>query len=757
MSKASASIIAIVAASLGLAPATVHAAEAKTVSASGAEQSEAAPSDPGATPQDASADGEIIVTAERRASSVQATPIAITAISGDTIARDRIDNVGRLPAFVPGLHIASHGFSGGQSVLAIRGIGNANLIGDPTVAFHVDGQYFSLGRSLNGTFFDLERVEVLKGPQGTLYGRNSTAGVVNVITAKPENDFDANATVTYGNYDHVALQGMVNIPLVDGKLAARVAANYVRHDGYQKSHTPGLQDIDDANDLALRGSLLFTPTDNISLQGTVETFDIDKSGSGYVTLNNPYAPASGIDPRVNPFNVNGFNKQKSRSYRLAASWDLGSVTFNSLTAYKVDRLDQFTDQDGNDVQVSTAERHFRQTAFQQEARLTNSNPGFIDWQVGAFYYKERTLERFFVNTDLVPTPGQPPVPPFTFINPAGQIDPLFGLQIDPHYVDNKTLAFFTHNKVHLSDTLTATLGARFNNDKKTRDRTDADGRVIKTAEFDSFTWKVGLDWRPNNSQLVYASVGTGFKAGGTNEGANIPNFDPEKITSYEIGTKSTFLDGKFRLNTAAFYYDYTALQVSVVSNNESLTNNASSAKVYGFEADSRLMIGDRLSIDASATFVKSKIGTLALACPMTALPACPGIPGFFPTGGATIDVSGNQLAQSPKFSFTIGGRYTAPLAGGELTASVNYAHKSTIYTQVYADTPPFDVLRQGPVGTLDASLRFEGGSKKWFGEIYMDNITDEDVLTAGFVIPPSGIYGSYAPPRTFGARIGWRY
>ncbi|WP_324698880.1 TonB-dependent receptor [Novosphingobium sp. RL4] len=731
------------------------AAHAQTVSQDARQQTSPA-GEPSAAPETPST-GDIIVTAERRTSTVQSTPIAMVALSGDLIATQRIDTVSQLPAFVPGLTVASHGFSGGQAVLAIRGIGNANLIGDPTVAFHVDGQYFSLGRALNGTFFDLERVEVLKGPQGTLYGRNSTAGVVNVITAKPENYFDANATLAYGNYNHVGVQGMINVPIVDEKLAARLAVNYVRHDGYQKSKTPGVQDIDDANDLALRGSLRFTPTETLAIQLTVETFNIDKNGSGYQALNNPYVPADQFDPFTNYFNTNGYNKQKSASYRGTVSWDMGRVSLNSLTAYKVDRLDQLTDQDGNNVQVSTAERHFRQTAFQQELRLTNSNPGVVDWQVGAFYYRENTQEKFYVDTDLVPTPGQPPVPPFTLINPAGQIDPAFALRIDPHIVKNETFAIYTHDKVHINDQLTLTLGARYNYDKKSRHRTDTNGTVDKSANFNSFIWKAGIDWRPDRNNLIYASVGTGFKAGGTNEGANVPNFDPEKITAYEVGTKSTFAGGRVRLNTAAFYYDYSDLQVSVIQNNQSLTQNAASAKVWGLEMDGHASLTDRLSFDVSATYVHSKMGQLALACPMTAPPTCPGIPGFFPTGNGTIDVTGNPLAQSPRFTFTLGGKYVVPVWDGNLTTSVNYSHSSTVLTQVYADVPPFTLLRQGPVGQLSGSVRYETGDEKWFAELYMDNITDVRQLGAGFVVPPSAIFGSYAPPRTYGARVGWRF
>lgn len=702
----------------------------------------------------ASGDGDIIVTAERRESTVQTTPIAITAFSGETMDKLQLTNASRLSDYVPGLNVATHGQVSGSAVVSIRGIGSTSVIGEPTVAFHVDGQYFAVGRSLNGTFYDLSRVEVLKGPQGTLYGRNSTAGVINVITARPENELKANFTALYGNYDTIGAQGMLNVPLVDNKLVARVAFNINKHDGYQKG---AVQDIFDGNDFSVRGSILATPTENLTIHFVADYFKDDINGPGFVALNNPYVPAAQFDPFTNYFNTPMYKKQKTSSQRLNIDLDLGGVLLSSITGFSKDALNARVDSDGNNVQVGYSDRRFNFKAFQQELRASGDIGEFAEWQLGAFYYDETNTERFYARPDLVPTAGQPPVAPFIFITPAGQLDPIFNLTLDPNTKTTKSYAVYTQSKFHIDDTLTATLGLRWNRDKKNQVRVQPTQTDITEADFNSVTWKAGIDWQPNSDHLVYFNVSTGFKAGGTNEVVGRPNFSPEKVLAFELGWKGRLLDDRLRFSTAAFYYDYKDLQVSVVQNQVGLTANATGARIYGAEFDGRFNISDNFSLDASATYVNSKIGTLSLACPMNIAPTCPGIPGFFPSG-ASIDVSGSPLAQSPKLSAALGAELRFPMAkGGQVVARINYSYRSTVNAAIYADVPPFDVLKEGPTHNVDASLRYEADEERWFAEAFVNNLTNEERMISGQIIPPSGIYASYAPPRTYGVRIGFKF
>lgn len=719
-------------------------------------QTAAPASESAAPPTTANQVGDIVVTAERQASSARVTPIAIAAFTGDTLARLQIKDIQHLADYVPGLHVASHGFSAGAVILAIRGLGATSIAGDPTVAFHVDGQYYGAGRALNAAFYDLTRVEVLKGPQGTLYGRNSTAGVVNLITAAPENEFKANLSAGYGNYNAVTAQGMLNLPLVESKIAARFAFDYTRHDGYQKAAYANGQNIDDANQIAVRGSIQFTPTENLTLRLVADYSHSDINAPGYVVINNPYVTGQ-IDPRKNYANTNMFQKQRDASFRFIGTWDLGAVTVSNLASYVDNKLHSLVDQDGNNVQVSTAERPWDLHAFQEELRFNGKLGHLIEWQVGGFYYNERKNEYFIVKTDLVPTPGQPPVPPFIFITPAGQLDPFAQLVLDPNISRTESYAVFTNDKVNLSDTVRLTLGARLNHDRKVLTRGQSGAFYQVGAAFTAFTWKAGLDWRPDKNNLLYASVSTGFKSGGANETLGQGNYKPEKVTAYEAGWKGRLLDGRAQINTAAFYYDYKDLQVSIVHNNASLVANSPKSTVYGAEADGQVQVVGNLSIGFSAAYVHSALGNLALACPMTVLPVCPGIPGFFPTGGATLDVSGNRYAQAPRFSASVGAQYAIPLASGTLTPRADYSFKSMVYNQVYADIAPFTVFRQKASYNLDTSLRYEADAGRWFVEGYVKNLTNTLRQEAGFIVPPSAIYASYAPPRTFGVRLGFKF
>lgn len=705
---------------------------------------------------DSVANSDIVVTAERRESTAAKTPIAIVAFSGETLQALQLNNVSKLSTYVPGLNVSSHGVTSGISVVSLRGIGSTSIIGDPTVAFHVDGQYFRLGRSLNSTFYDLARVEILKGPQGTLYGRNSTAGVINVITAAPEYATSGALSGLYGNYDAVQLQGMLNVPLVDDKVAARVAFNVNKHNGYQKGV---VQDLDDQNDFSVRGSLLIEPTETLSIHLVADYFKDDINGPGYVALNNPFVPGR-ADPSVNYLNTILYKKQKSASYRAETKLELGEVTLTSLTGYQTDKLSSRVDADGNSVQVGFSDRFFKFNSFQQELRLSGELGSAVEWQLGGYYYNETNTERFFSNPDLIPTAGQPPVPPFIFITPAGTPDPIFNLALDPNTRKTKSYAIFTHDKVRLSDTVTATVGARFNHDKATQRRVQPAVTDFNDASFDSFTWRAGLDWQPTPQHLIYASVSTGFKAGGANEVTGTPNYKPERITAYEIGWKGRLFDNRLRFNTAAFYYDYKDLQVTVIQNNASLTANAPKATVYGFEADGRAQLSDIFAIDASATYVHSKVGTLAVACPMTttpAFPTCPGIPNFFPSAGRSIDVTGNPLAQAPRLSATIGAEAKVPVSTGTVIARFNYSYRSSVNMTIFADVAPFTLLRQGRSHNEDASLRYENDKGQWYVEGFVNNIANNRYLTAGNVIPPAGIYGSYSPPRTYGARFGIKF
>ncbi|WP_421849274.1 TonB-dependent receptor [Novosphingobium sp.] len=717
-------------------------------------------------PNDAT--GDIIVTAEKRSSTLQKTPIAITALTGVALEQRNIQSAEALAVATPSLRYQEYQ---GNALLTLRGIGSDNITsgGDPAVAFYVDGVYFARTTSAEGLLFDVDRVEVLRGPQGTLYGRNATGGAINVVTRPAQfNQTAMLADATYGNYDRVRLRGAVNIPLATDRAAARISAVYEKRNGYQRNlaSTDRSKDLDDADIFEMRGQLRLAPTDAIelTLRGTYSyrggNGPAEKALGAYrplivanpagdpPVLAFPYDAAIpfGFGARANPASprevyLNGPNQLRVKTANIAATlnWELpdsflGGATFRTIVGYQDQRFRFTRDSDMSEAQILFNDfiRQFnKQTSV--ESQLI-SKPGKFEWIVGGYYLRETGIDDIGISYGPIP-PG------------LGAFTVPIGLKLD---VTSTSAAAFGQGTIKLSPSLRMTAGLRYSHDRKEALSTFSFGGPTQTLpgarSWAAVTGKVGLDWTTAGGQLLYATVSRGYKAGGFSLAQ--PAYNPEYIWSYEAGAKLVLLDRRLRANLAAFYYNYSDLQVSAVRTGPNgaptiVVDNAASSTVYGAEAELVATPIEKLQLEATLTYLHAKYDKYVTTD--SANPAA-----------GLVDFGGNALPNAPRFTATIAAQYGINLgSAGSLTPRVAFFWSDRQSLTPFA-RPATDI--QGGYTRTDLTLSWASANQRFGLEAFVQNLENKDVLNRVAYIELLNNYrASYNPPRTYGVRASVRF
>lgn len=700
--------------------------------------------------QDGNTVGEIVVTAQKRSENLSSVPLAVTAVSGEALSAIGAYDTSAIGFLSPNVNFANE-TSRDAVFITIRGISgtdNRNEA-DPTTAFHIDGAYVPRLSGANAYFYDLDRVEVLRGPQGTLYGRNSTSGAVNVVSQKPTGELGGHFEILLGNYDRVLTTGAVNLPLMGDRLALRAAFISEDRDGY-RDNSPTTVRGDDADDFAARFHLLAQPTDALKLLFTYETYQ--RSGVGGVQgllpfTGNPRPNAAVTDPRSFPLNTRGFRNNDTNSFRAQADYDLGGVTATYQFSWRREERESFNDLDGTAISDSTLGEEFRSSANTHELRLTSNGDRTFDWMIGGFYLDE-TINSIF-NVQIPTAIGAFSRLDFDFIDRDQK---------------NESWAVFGQANLALSERLDLTLGARYTRDDKNKPdsaqvirRLNAKGppplqTIIQnqSADWDKVTWRAALDYTLSDNTLLYGSVSTGYKAGGFNRGASQAIYDPETVTAYEVGAKTNAFDNRLRLGLSAFYYDYKDLQLAQVetgANNviENITRNATSATIWGLEAEGEARFGKSTRIDFALGYLNAEFDSF------------PNV--LDDLTSAIEDLSGNKLVNAPSFSGTLGIEpFTVDLGPGTLKPRVQFHYESNSFLRIQNK----DHDRKGGYSRTDARLRYEQTDGHWFAEAYVENIEDDDVVSsvsAGTLIIGVGpsFKGVFLAPRTYGMRVGAKF
>ncbi|WP_160737268.1 TonB-dependent receptor [Altericroceibacterium endophyticum] len=712
-------------------------------------------------------DNIIIVSAEFRDTNLQETPLAITALTSEALESRSLDNVADVGRSVPSvtLRVASAGY--GKSTQAyIRGIGQSdfNFALEPAVGFYVDDVYHA---SLFGSVFDLldlERVEILRGPQGTLFGKNSIGGAVRLISQKPSNELEASVKGTYGSYERLDLRGMVNLPLIDDTLALRVSGASKQRDGYVDRVDFACANPDQAGNLqptvtsgdctvgtlggesvrAGRAALRWTPDTAVEVNLTAEIMRDSSEGaadslihiSPTTALNNYNAnklvPTYGIpfdsrfvtDPYVtyasyrdlsNGRQVPATNTMNSESFSGDVKVHLSdSVTLRSITAYQrfSGRFTQNADNSPLPIALTDNNVSFRQVT--QELRLQGEAlDGLLEWTTGAFYFDSKAHIRGGVS---LPASGPN------------------GIVFDQNdQVDGENKSAFVHAIVHPTDRLSVTAGVRYSDEAKTYrfDRTNqpsgtpffAGGAfTAPEATFDRFDYKLGIDYQWTDDLMTYAQYSTGFKGGGINPRPFTPAsavpFGPETLDAYEIGLKSEFFDRMVRLNLAAYYSDYTNMQLSAngmdnLGNPSIVISNVGEATIKGLEAELTLNPAPAFVIEASGSYTDFEITDLGAAAGVS--------------GGPTLD---SKAPGTPEWKFNLGAQYTAEIDGfGSLTPRFDLYYQSRVFNE-YTNNP----LAAEPGYTVaNARLTYDSPGEDWSLALGVTNLFNKFYYVNRFI------------------------
>ena len=704
-------------------------------------QATASPDEPAA-----SDDGlqTIVVTAERREENLQDVPIAATAVTGQQLEDKAVVRVADLQNIAPSLSVTDSGLT--QSV-NIRGIGIAD--GNPSVAngvaVYVNG-VFQPPVLTTSSFYDVSNVEVLRGPQGTLVGSNSTGGAIFINTTAPSPDrVEGYLQGSYGNFDHVTLQGAVNIPLTD-TLAVRAAGNFDKRDSYYIDIGPLHNEAGRLNEKAGRLSVLWNPG-SFKATGHLEWIDHQTGGYAYRPIpGTPYAAGRVGDIWTLDYDSPTLNHEKGFLSDAELRYDFGGVTLRSLTAYTYKRIRNLYDSDATELPPPSTEDQFTsEREIVQEVNLISPTTGKLNWIVGGYYQHNKIL------VDILQSAGSP---------------------VDPTHVyiwDYKTtLGAFAQSGYHLSDQFEIQLGVRYSHYAVTQTGSVAIGYgtvfgptglqvtdLANTHEDGRVTGKLALNWTPNQDNLIYAFAARGYKPGGANSATS--QFGPETVWDYELGWKSTMLGGHLRTQLGGFYMDYHDFQFSLIDTTSGQPGvaNIPHAKIYGLEGQVQAKFCP-LAFDGGFAYVHSRLQELIavngnLIPPGTTLgPQCGGMPtsGCFDYTDYLQSAGGGPNLFSPKWSYNFGASYRFDVSSAaSLTPRINYAYVGPQYTNLFY-SPVTDYLKGR--GLLSAQLTLDLG--RWSVEAYGTNLTDEK-----YVSGHSGNNEFYGAPREYGVRASVRF
>ncbi|WP_068084626.1 TonB-dependent receptor [Novosphingobium rosa] len=722
-------------------------------------------SDP--TPQDgsASAVGDIVVTATRRESKLQSTPVAVSVLGQGEIAAHNTITARDLAGQIPGFFIAQSGITPSTQIFYIRGIGNSDPIFDPSVAVYLDDTY--LPRAINGMtdLTDIERVELLRGPQGTLFGQNAAAGAIRYITKTPTEKLTAKGDVSYGSYNTANVHGYVSGALIPGLLSASLAVAHDQHEGYTWNPTLNRR-VNDQDTTGGRFKLLFTPSSKfkalITLDGTV-----DHSSTAYYTPVRPIIGGTLARPVYGAYQPNTSYASQAplnKSWTSGASAKLSYEIDPHLTVHAISSLRRFAqdpvnyNNDGQPlvpystsapqlVSISDNLIKYHEKEFTQELQLQGQY-GPVDFTGGLFYlYEDFSSDRIGYVVSATAASANP-------ANPFDQIG------------DTKThnYAAYLQGNWHATNRLTITLGGRYSTQKRQFTfagiTTDFNGNPISSAAnftyqgskvWRNFTPKVGLSYQFAPTIFGFVSVAKGVDAGGYNNRATslasaLP-YDQETVTTYEAGFKTDWLGHRLRINATGFYNDYRNLQAtaSVISpvNNTlvSARSNAPKAHTAGFELETTAQPTSRLTANANASYLLTRYDN-------------------FPNAGGTtaanlISVTGNQLPFSPRWQLSGGGSWRLPLrVPGEVSLNANATYETSYFSDVYN----YAQARVPAQAYLNAGLSYTPAGGHWTLSVTGKNLTNHiayQSITWGGT--PSLWLGPQNPPRTVVAKIAFAY
>jgi iron complex outermembrane receptor protein len=701
---------------------------------------------------------EMVITATKQQSTVATTAASVSVVGADALAAGGIADIGDMVNAIPNLSV---GDQFGVARIFIRGIGmtSIDLGADGAVAVHQDGAILARPSTQMAGFYDLERVEVLRGPQGTLYGRGATAGAMDLITKRPTQELDGYARVTVGDYSQMDLEGAIGGGITDG-VAGRIAFKKEKRDGYGENLFTG-NDVDDRDAYAVRGGLLFDPTEDLSIYLTAEHYEEDDNNYAFHYFGTSVTPEDQLAHNLlggkTIFDIKGpgtdlgdlrdiysdqdaTNDRKGSAatavidYEIGGGWSLKSVT----SWHDFERL-QVDDLDVSDVWMFGQNNYEEESKTLSQEFTLNFDCNDYDLLFGAMAFDEEVY-------------GSVKVPlknlGLAFGAPADLFDN--GNYWQNGDVDITAYGLFGQIRYELTDQLALTAGARWNYEERTGAGAfifDAIGVNVPTdrkKDWDDVTPMVKLEYTTESGTLLYASYTEGFKSGVINVGSLNEVIDPEYVTAWEAGIKSRFLDDQLYLAAAVFTYDYKDLQVGFV-NAQSIveTVNAAKAQNTGIEIEGSAQLTDAFSVDFFATHLEAEFEEF--------------LQGDYRAGGVIRDLKGNNLPNAPENSFRVGVNYDISMGdSGSLRLRTDVNWQDEVFFTEFNNQ---DAV-QDSYAMWNASIAWTSADEHWNATAWGRNLGDEDVIANNIVTAP--LYGqvrvgSMMPPRTYGLTVGYDF
>lgn len=680
---------------------------------------------------------EIVVTAQRREQKLQDAAAAISALGSEAIDERGIDNLSDLQGQVPGFIFSE---IAGSPLIGIRGISLDVVTGDAdaAIATHVDGVYQARATQTSTNMNDIERIEVLRGPQGTLYGRNATGGAINFITRKPTPYFEGQIKAGVGNYDLSTLSGYLSGPVIDDRLLARVSGSFSDWDGNLREIVTG-ERFNGNRSLSGRLALRWLPSEVVTIDLAGFTQSDKSEGPLYELFGVPNATTPLGTYSLEPFTTRRdeddpeiYSHKRTSGLTLTSNIETDNFVLRSITGYTNHKLRQHYDGDASSVFLVRVDREDVSDSFSQEISLSSSVGSSIEWVAGTYF----SYENYDFTLDV-------PFGPFAF--------PATGL-LQNKVEKTTTIAVFADATLPIGDRLRLIVGARGALENRKVNQTQAtvvDGigtldscrNLRGKRNFEFFTPRGGLQYDLTDNQMAYALLSRGYKSGGAAISTCGDTFDPEYVTSIEVGYKSELLDGHMSLNGAVFYYDYTDLQVAQIDGSAVLVNNAPAATIYGAEIETIASPGAGLRFDAALSLLHARYDE------------------FFDTdalgGPIDEDLSGNRLVRAPDWTLSLGAEKTLDLGGdSELKFRGEIFHSDDIYFRAF--NRPED--RQSAYTIANAYLIFTNHGSGLSGRLWVKNLTNQYyIATLASTSLQSTREGYHAPPRTYGVDLSLNF
>ncbi len=751
---------------------------------------------------------ELVVTAQKRAESIQDVPISISAFDGDFIEDSGINTLQDLSFYAPNLYLSQSSQVANQRI-AIRGVGSVgNNAIEPSVAVFIDGVYVPRPSSVVGNLQDIEAVEVLRGPQGTFFGRNASMGAINIRTKNPEDEFGGNIRVSAGNFDAYSIGATVNVP-INEKAAGRFAIDYSDRDGYGENLLDG-STIGGWEDLALRGALNFTPADNWDVLIRADYQKIENGGPIVEALSSSHVPAfydptfalinttdvttlglggNGIPPELSDstdFKVRQVHEDRAEDEQWGisaeVSWDIGDHTLKSITAYRDWENDTYEEAIRLSTDIIQRVTAYEATTFSQELQLISPSGNFLEYVLGAYYYDEEyTVDQdldagddFCGDASVIPIPqaGLLANLELAGLLPAGTSatcaffeDTLDVISSDGLFEqDLESYALYGQATLNLTDQFRLRGGLRWTKDEKSGSFTNTINNPIVSAlglrspesfpdmKFDDeeLTWLATGEFDVNDDIMVYATASTGYKTGGFNsEGTALPLgtdriFGSETTTNYEIGAKSSLFDGLVTANVTVFQTTIDDFQDRSFDGISFIVRNAGELEQKGVEIDIQAQPIEQLFIALGAGYLDSEFKSFPAASALPGTPWVEVLPTIYAPPGPQ-DLSGERNHFSPEWQASLVSQWTDQLANSNYDYFIRGEWQYVDDQNVGANTNGNPQSIQEAYDLFNARIGLASSDGKWELSAFGRNLGDEGYCQTMFDQPFSQPLNKLAP------------